>query len=86
MTPRHQGVCITDLTNSWTCVMIVRDLVVLILDVVVALIQGDFVVFVRGSSKYAGKGQPLNLSISLTDTTNIVATPRQKAKSIWGKL
>ena len=35
--------------------MIVRDLVVLILDVVVALIQGDFVVFVRGSSKYAGK-------------------------------
>ena len=66
--------------------MIVRDLVVLILDVVVAPIQGDFVVFVRGSSKYAGKGQPLNLSISLTDATNIVATPRQKAKSIWGKL
>ena len=39
--------------------MIVRDLVVLILDVVVALIQGDFVVFVRGSLKYAGKGHPL---------------------------
>ena len=66
--------------------MIVRDLVVLILEMVLALIQGDFVVFVRGSSKYAGKGQPLNLSISLTDATNIVATPRQKAKSIWGKL
>ena len=63
--------------------MIVRDLVVLILDAVVALIQGDFVV---GSSKYAGKGQPLNLSISLTAATNIVAHPRQKAKSIWGKL
>ncbi len=66
--------------------MIVLDLAVLILDVVVVLIQGDFVVFVRGSSKYAGKGQPLNLSISLTAATNIVATPRQKAKSIWGKL
>ena len=66
--------------------MIVRDLVVLILDVVVAPIQGDFVVFVLGSSKYAGKGQPLNLSISLTAATNIVAHPRQKAKSIWGKL
>ena len=56
--------------------MIVRDPVV--------LIQGDFVVFVRGSSKYAGKGQPLNLSISLTAATNIVPAPRQKAKSIWG--
>ena len=43
--------------------MIVRDLVVLILDVVVALIQGDFV----GSLKYAGKGHPLKLFISLTD-------------------
>ena len=63
--------------------MIVRDLAVLILDAVVAPIQGDFVV---GSSKYAGKGQPLNLSISLTAATNIVAHPRQKAKSIWGKL
>ena len=62
--------------------MTVRVRVVLILDVVLALTQGDFVVFVRGSSKYAGKGQPLNLSISLTDATNIVATPRQKAKSI----
>ena len=59
--------------------MIVRDLVVLILDVVVALIQGDFVV---GSLKYAGKGQPLKFSISLIDKTNIVANPRQKAKSI----
>ena len=39
--------------------MIVRDLVVLILEMVLVLIQGDFVVFVRGSSKYAGKGQPL---------------------------
>ena len=63
--------------------MTVRVRVVLILDVVVALTQGDFVV---GSSKYAGKGQPLNLSISLTAATNIVAHPRQKAKSIWGKL
>ena len=63
--------------------MTVRVRVVLILDVVVALIQGDFVI---GSLKYAGKGQPLNLSISLTDATNIVATPRQKAKSICGKL
>ena len=59
--------------------MIVRDLVVLILDVVVVLIQGDFV---AGSLKYAGKGHPLKFSISLTDTTNIVASPRQKAKSI----
>ena len=66
--------------------MTVRVRVVLILDVVLALTQGDFVVFVRGSLKYAGKGQPLNLSISLTDATNIVATPRQKAKSICGKL
>ena len=66
--------------------MIVRDLVVLILDVVVALIQGDFVVFVRGSSKYAGKGQPLKSFISSTAKTNIVANPIQKAKSIWGKL
>ena len=49
MTPKHQGVCITDRTNSWTCVMIVRVLVVLILDEVVALIRGDFAVFVRGS-------------------------------------
>ena len=62
--------------------MIVRDLVVLILDVVVALIQGDFVVFVRGSLKYAGKGHPLKFSISLTDRTNMVTNPRQKAKSI----
>ena len=68
--------------------MIVRDLVVLILDGVVALIQGDFVVFVRGSSKYAGKGQPLNLSISLTAATNIVAHPKAESKtmSICGKL
>ena len=66
--------------------MILRDLVVLILEMVLVLIQGDFVVFVRGSSKYAGKGQPLNLSISLTAATNIVPAPRQKAKSIWGKL
>ena len=63
--------------------MIVRDLVVLILDVVVALIQGDFVV---GSLKYAGRGHPLNFSISLIDRTNIVTNPRQKANSIWGKL
>ena len=49
---------------------------------VVALIQGDFVVFVRGSSKYAGKGQPLKFSISLTDKTIIVTNPSQKAKSI----
>ena len=62
--------------------MIVRDLVVLILDVVVALIQGDFVV---GSLKYAGRGHPLNFSISLIDRTNIVTNPRQKANSIWGK-
>jgi hypothetical protein len=63
--------------------MIVRDLVVLILDVVVALIQGDFVV---GSLKYAGKGHPLKFSISLIERTNIVANPIQKANSIWGKL
>ena len=63
--------------------MIVRDPVVLILDVVVALTQGDFVV---GSSKYAGKGHPLNSFISFTDKTNMVTNPRQKAKSIWGKL
>ena len=63
--------------------MILRDLAVLILDVVVAPIQGDFVV---GSSKYAGKGHPLKFSISLTDRTNIVTNPRQKAKSICGKL
>ena len=63
--------------------MTVRVRVVLILDVVVALIQGDFVV---GSSKYAGKGHPLKFSISLTDRTNIVTNPRQKAKSICGKL
>ena len=62
--------------------MIVRDLVVLILDVVVALIQGDFVVFVRGSSKYAGKGQPLKSFISSTAKTNMVQKPTQKAKSI----
>ena len=62
--------------------MIVRDLVVLILDVVVALTQGDFVVFVRGSLKYSGKGHPLNSFISFTDKTNIVTNPRQKAKSI----
>ena len=66
--------------------MILRDHVVLILEMVLALIQGDFVGPVRGSSKYAGKGQPLNLSISFTAATNIVAHPRQKAKSIWGKL
>ena len=63
--------------------MIVRDLVVLILDVVVVLIQGDFVV---GSLKYAGKGHPLKSFISSTAKTNMVANPRQKAKSIWGKL
>ena len=61
------------------CESTVRDLVVLILDVVVALIQGDFVV---GSSKYAGKGHPLNSFISFTDKTNMVTNPRQKAKSI----
>ena len=59
--------------------MTVRVRVVLILDVVVALIQGDFVV---GSLKYAGKGQPLKSFISSTAKTNIVANPRQKAKSI----
>ena len=59
--------------------MIVRDLVVLILDVVVALTQGDFVV---GSLKYAGKGHPLKSFISSTAKTNIVQKPMQKAKSI----
>ena len=59
--------------------MTVRDLVVLILDVVVALTQGDFVV---GSLKYAGKGHPLKSFISSTAKTNIVQKPMQKAKSI----
>ena len=62
--------------------MTVRVRVVLILDVVVALIQGDFVVFVRGSLKYSGIGHPLNSFISFTDKTNMVTNPRQKAKSI----
>ena len=56
--------------------------VVLILDVVVALIQGDFVVFVRGSLKYSGKGQPLKSFISSTAKTNMVQKPMQKANSI----
>ena len=34
-----------------------------------------------GSSKYAGKGHPLNFSISLIDRTNIVTNPRQKQKA-----
>ena len=63
--------------------MTVRVRVVLILDVVVALIQGDFVV---GSLKYAGKGHPLKFSISLTDRTNMDTNPRQKANNICGKL
>ena len=63
--------------------MIVRDPVVLILEMVLVLIQGDFVV---GSLKYSGKGQPLKSFISSTAKTNIVANPTQKAKSICGKL
>ena len=66
--------------------MILRDLVVLIPEMVLALIQGDSVVFVRGSLKYSGKGQPLKSFISSTAKTNIVANPTQKAKSICGKL
>ena len=58
--------------------MILRDHVVLILDVVAVLIQGDFVV-VLGSSKYAGKGQPLKRSISSCARTNIHANPMQNA-------
>ena len=67
--------------------MTVRDLVVLILDVVVVPTQDvtDYLILV-GSLKYAGKGHPLNFSISLIDKTNIVTNPRQKANSIWGKL
>ena len=61
------------------CVMIVRDLVVLILDVDVVLIQGDFVV---GSLKYSGKGQPLKSFISSTAKTNMVQKPTQKANNI----
>ena len=59
--------------------MTVRVRVVLILDVVVALTQGDFVV---GSLKYAGKGHPLKSFISSTAKTNMVQKPMQKAKSI----
>ena len=36
--------------------------------------------------KYSGSGQPLKLFISLTDKTNMVTNPRQKANSICGKL
>ena len=60
--------------------MILHDLVVQILDAVLALIQGVFVLL--GSLKYVGKGHPLKFSISSMDRINIVANPRQKEKII----